>query len=58
MNVSVERDQVSFEFSRDREQAAELLGELVRQGVPVAGFSANAPDLEEAYLRTGIKQVD
>jgi len=58
MNVSVERDQVSFEFSRDREQAAELLGEVVRQGVPVAGFSANAPDLEEAYLRTGIKQVD
>jgi ABC-2 type transport system ATP-binding protein len=56
--VQVDREQVLLEFSGDRERAAGLLAELVRQGVPVAGFTANAPDLEEAYLRTGIRQVD
>jgi hypothetical protein len=26
--------------------------------LPVASFTANAADLEEAYLRVGIEQVD
>jgi len=56
--VQADRDRVTIEFSVHREKAAELLAQLVRQGVPVASFTANRPDLEEAYLRTGIRQVD
>ncbi|MEP0843862.1 MAG: ABC transporter ATP-binding protein [Phycisphaerae bacterium] len=57
-HVQVEREEVTFEFPHDKVRAARLLADLIRQGVPVAGFTANAPDLEEAYLRTGIRQVD
>jgi len=56
--VEIDRDRITLEFSRQREDAAALLAELVAQQVPVASFTANAPDLEEAYLRTGIRQVD
>jgi ABC-2 type transport system ATP-binding protein len=49
---------VTLTFSRDRDEAAALLAELVGREVPVASFAANALDLEEAYLRTGIRQVD
>ena len=41
-----------------RDDAAGLLARLVAKQVPVAGFSAHAPDLEEAYLKIGIKQVE
>ncbi len=57
-DVQLERESITIEFSRHRRDAARLLAELVRLGIPVASFSANAPDLEEAYLRTGIRQVD
>ena len=57
-DVGLERMQLSLRYWSDRPRAAALLAELVRQGVPVAGFSANAAGLEEAYLRTGIRQVD
>jgi ABC-2 type transport system ATP-binding protein len=56
--LEVDGDRATLEFSRHREEAAGLLAELVRQNIPVASFSQNAPDLEEAYLRTGIRQVD
>jgi ABC-2 type transport system ATP-binding protein len=56
--VSVDGATVILNFSPDREEAARLLAELVRREIPVAAFSANALDLEEAYLRTGIRQVD
>jgi ABC-2 type transport system ATP-binding protein len=56
--VQVERERVTFEFINDREAAAELLAKLVHMKVPVASFNANAADLEEAYLRVGIEQVD
>lgn len=56
--LHVDRDVLTFEFSHDRGRAAELLADMVRRGLPVASFTANAPDLEEAYLRTGIRQVD
>lgn len=57
-DLRVEREVVTFEYNHDREKAADLLAELVRRGVPVASFTADVPDLEQAYLRTGIRQVD
>ncbi|HUO10975.1 MAG TPA: ABC transporter ATP-binding protein [Phycisphaerae bacterium] len=57
-DVNAERLQVTLRYSHDRARAAQLLAMLVQRGVPVAGFSANAAGLEEAYLRTGIRQVD
>jgi len=56
--VQIDHEQATFVYSRQREKAAELLAELVRQRVPIAAFSPHRPDLEEAYLKTGIQQVD
>jgi ABC-2 type transport system ATP-binding protein len=56
--VQVERERVSFEYTNDREAASELLAKLVHMKLPIASFTANAADLEEAYLRVGIEQVD
>lgn len=56
--VSVDGETVTLTFPPDRRQAAQLLADLIRNDVPVASFSANELDLEEAYLRTGIRQVD
>ncbi len=56
--VQVDRNRVTLEFSRHCDDAADLLAGLVARGVPVASFTANTPDLEEVYLRTGIQQVD
>ncbi len=54
----IDRDQIVFEYASRREQAAALLARLVAEGLPVAEFRAHRADLEEAYLRTGIRQVD
>jgi ABC-2 type transport system ATP-binding protein len=56
--VTVDTDRVTLEYASDRSAAAELLAALVAKTLPVASFTANAPGLEEAYLRTGIRQVD
>lgn len=57
-DVQVDRDRVVIQYSSDRAKAAGLLADLVGRGIPVSSFAPNAPGLEEAYLRTGIKQVD
>lgn len=57
-DLEIDRERISLEYSSDKDQAAALLAELVNRRVPVSSFSANAIDLEEAYLRTGIRQVD
>jgi len=49
---------VILEFDSQPDAAAKLLKELIGQNLPVSSFTANAPGLEEAYLRSGIKQVD
>jgi ABC-2 type transport system ATP-binding protein len=49
---------ITLEYDRDPQAAARLLRELVAAGLPVAEFHPIRPDLEEAYLRTGIRQVD
>ena len=56
--VQAERDSAVFEFGSSREEAAQLLARLVEQKIPIAAFVANAPGLEEAYLRIGNRQVD
>jgi ABC-2 type transport system ATP-binding protein len=56
--VQIDRDRVTFEFGSHRDDAAALLVRLVAERLPVASFAPNAPGLEEAYLRTGIRQVD
>lgn len=48
----------SFEFEHEDEAAAGLLRTLMEQGLPVARFAPLDHDLEQAYLRTGIRQVD
>ena len=57
-SVQVERERVTFEFASDRTEAAALLAQLVSRQIPVASFVPHTPGLEEAYLRTGIRQVD
>jgi hypothetical protein len=56
--VMVERERITVEFLNQRDAAAGLLADLIRRGLPVASFAPNAVDLEEAYLRVGIQQVD
>jgi len=56
--VRVEGREVQFEFSEDAAHAAALLADLVQRGIPVASFGAQTANLEEAYLRAGIRQVD
>ena len=56
--VQVERERITLEYLNDRDAAVTLLAKLVNLKLPVASFTANAADLEEAYLRVGIEQVD
>jgi ABC-2 type transport system ATP-binding protein len=56
--VQAEGLKVMFEFQNSPEAAAQLLGDLVRGGLPIASFAPQVMDLEEAYLRTGIRQVE
>ncbi|HUN81392.1 MAG TPA: ABC transporter ATP-binding protein [Phycisphaerae bacterium] len=56
--IEIQGRQISFEFEHDDEAAANLLARLLQAGLPVARFGPVDHDLEQAYLRTGIKQVD
>jgi ABC-2 type transport system ATP-binding protein len=56
--VSVESDRMMLEYEIGRDAAAKLLLELMRLGIPVAGYAANAASLEETYLRSQIRQVE
>ncbi|MBL8878299.1 MAG: ABC transporter ATP-binding protein [Phycisphaerales bacterium] len=56
--ISSDPEAIVVEWDTDRERAAELLAKLINAGLPVAEFRALRPDLEQAYLRSGIGQVD
>lgn len=56
--LEVHGRRISFEFEHDDAHAAELLAAMLKAGLPVARFSPIEHDLEQAYLRTGIRQVD
>ncbi len=57
-DVTMERDRVVFEYPAEHEAAAELLGNLIARKVPVASFAPMKSNIEEAYLRIGVGQVD
>ena len=57
-NIAMDRDRMVFEYPAQIEAAAELLADLIRKNIPVASFAPLASNLEEAYLRIGIGQVD
>ncbi len=56
--VEIHGREVSFFFEHEDGAAAALLKQLMDAGLPVASFAPVEHDLEEAYLRTGIRQVD
>lgn len=57
-DIEIDRDRITLTYRSDRESAAELLAELIRLDLPVASFVENRADLEEVYLKSGVKQVD
>jgi ABC-2 type transport system ATP-binding protein len=58
INVQVDGDLITLEYDSDRAAAARLLSRLLAAGLPVAEFRPMEPDLEQAYLRSGVGQVD
>ena len=56
--VEADGDVATIDWPRGRGEAAKLLAELMARGLPVAEFSAEPVDLEQAYLKSGIRQVD
>ncbi len=56
--VAAEGERVVMEYQSGKEPAAQLLAELMRLGLPVAAFTPNVANLEEAYLRAQVGQVD
>jgi hypothetical protein len=57
-NLKVDGTLITFEADSDLQAAASLLESLIRRDLPVAEFRTHEHDLEEAYLRAGIRQVD
>jgi ABC-2 type transport system ATP-binding protein len=57
-HVEAHGRELDFEFEHEDQAAADLLRLLLQQDLPVASFAPAVHDLEQAYLRTGIKQVD
>src|SRR3954464_2129741 len=56
--IEVERDRATFELGSSADDAAAALAALVAMHLPIASFAPIAANLEEAYLRAGIGQVD
>lgn len=56
--VELDGDALVLEFGRQRGDAAQLLKALIDENLQVAEFGAVRHDLEQAYLQTGIRQVD
>ena len=57
-HVEADNGRVIIEYDSEPDAAAQLLRQLIKEDLPIASFTPNAPGLEEAYLRSGIKQVD
>jgi ABC-2 type transport system ATP-binding protein len=49
---------ITFSFSTEDREAAKLLKTLIERGANVISFNMVRTTLEEAYLRSGVKQVD
>lgn len=57
-HIQSDRLRTTFEYHTDDELAQKLLADLIAAGVPICAFRQLPADLEQAYLREGIKQVD
>lgn len=57
-SIKIDGRMISFEYDHGDEAAGTLLKALIDGGLPVARFVARDNGLEQAYLRTGIRQVD
>lgn len=57
-NLQMNHASFTIDYSSDRVRACQLLQKLVQSGVQVSAFTPLEADLEQAYLRTGIRQVD
>ncbi len=57
-HLKFDADLITLEYDSDKQAAAKLLQILIEAGLPVAEFHTVGPDLEAAYLRAGIRQVD
>ncbi|MFQ5592349.1 MAG: ABC transporter ATP-binding protein [Phycisphaerae bacterium] len=57
-HVRQDRRTFTFDYHADERHIAELLRLLVEAAVPVLSFTRVKTTLEEAYLRSGVRQVD
>ena len=57
-NIALERDRATLELGATPDDAAAALTSLVALRLPIASFAPVAANLEEAYLRANIGQVD
>jgi ABC-2 type transport system ATP-binding protein len=57
-NIAIERDRATLELGATPDDAATALATLVALRLPNATFAPTAANLEEAYLRANIGQVD
>ncbi len=57
-NLSHNGRTMQFDYHAEEDKAARLLYDLVNDGLPVIHFTVARKSLEEAYLKSGIKQVD
>ncbi len=57
-NVALDGRAFTLEYDHDPVAAATLLRRMLDANLSVASFAPIAADLEEAYLRAGIRQVD
>jgi len=57
-DVEIDRDRITLTYHADRLNASRLLTEMISLNLPVASFIENRADLEEVYLKSGVKQVD
>ena len=57
-SIQIDRDEAAFEFHSHAEAAATLVKELVEKQVPLYAFAPQPVGLEDAYLRTGIAEVE
>jgi ABC-2 type transport system ATP-binding protein len=56
--IELDRDRIILSYHAGKDHAAKLLAEMIRLSLPVASFIENRADLEEVYLKSGVRQVD
>ncbi len=57
-DVEANGDVYTFDYRVGHRDAADLLRRLVESGIPVTSFIAVKTTLEDAYLRSGVREVD